>query len=86
MLLRPDVLGSIHRLDMFEDKQFDLILASHVLEHLAVAYLDQSLKEMARVAKYSVVYLPVHGRHFQGRVKMDVKGIDLSYNFVLRSK
>ena len=79
----PDVLGSIHKLDMFEDKQFDLIVASHVLEHLAITYLDQSLKEMARVSKYSVVYLPVHGRHFQGRVKMDVKGIDLSYIFDL---
>ena len=26
----PDVLGNIHRLDMFEDKQFDLIVAPHV--------------------------------------------------------
>ena len=26
----PDVLGSIHKLDMFEDKQFDLIVAPHV--------------------------------------------------------
>lgn len=79
----PDIMGSVHQLDMFKDKQFDVVVASHVLEHLAIPYLNNSLEEMARVGRYSIVYLPVYGRHFQGRVKMDVKGIDLSIIFDL---
>lgn len=74
----PDIIGSVHDLNMFKNTQFDVVIASHVLEHLAVAYLDKSLEELSRVAKYAIVYLPVHGRHFQGRLKMDIKGIDLS--------
>lgn len=79
----PDIIGSVHDLNMFKNTQFDVVIASHVLEHLAVAYLDKSLEELSRVAKYAIVYLPVHGRHFQGRLKMDIKGIDLSCIFDL---
>ena len=80
---KPDVIGSIHDLSMFEDSSFDVAIASHVLEHLAVPYLDSSLEELARVSKYSLIYLPVAGRHFQWRLKMDLKGIDLSCIFDL---
>ena len=74
----PDVIGSAHDLSMFEDGHFDVVIASHVLEHLPVPYLDQCLAELARVASYAIIYLPVTGRHFQGQLKMDFKGIDLS--------
>ena len=79
----PDVIGSVHDLSMFENKSFDVIIVSHVLEHLAVPYLDLCLSELARVGKYSLVYLPLAGRHFQLRLKLDVKGIDVSCLFFL---
>jgi hypothetical protein len=75
----PDVRGSVHDLSMFEDISFDAVIASHVLEHLAVPYLDRCLSELARVGRYCLVYLPVAGRHFQLRLKMDMKGIDLPF-------
>lgn len=82
-VFKPDVIGSAHDLSMFKDGKFDLVIASHVLEHLPVPYLDQCLAEFARVATYSIVYLPVSGRHFQVRCKMDLKSIDLSLIFDL---
>jgi len=47
---RPDHIGSVHDLSAFGDRQFDAVIASHVLEHLAVPYLDSALQELARVA------------------------------------
>ncbi|MFT3858149.1 MAG: methyltransferase domain-containing protein [Aquabacterium sp.] len=75
----PDHLGSVHDLHMFRDRQFDVVVASHVLEHLPVRYLDRSLAELARVGRYALIYLPVAGRHFQWRVKADVKGLDKTF-------
>ena len=75
----PNVIGSVHELSMFKDGSFDVVIASHVLEHLAVPYLDGCLSGLARVARYCLIYLPVAGRHFQLRLKMDLKGIDLSF-------
>jgi predicted SAM-dependent methyltransferase len=79
----PDVIGSVHDLSMFNDGSFDVVIVSHVLEHLAVPYLDRCLSELARVGRYCLIYLPVAGRHFQVRLKMDLKGIDLSFIFDL---
>jgi SAM-dependent methyltransferase len=81
----PDVIGSVHAMTMFGDRQFDVVLASHVLEHLAVAYLDTAIDELARVARFAVVYLPIAGRHMQLRLIPAVKGIDLSFHFDLRN-
>jgi len=80
---RPDFIGSVHDLSRFADQQFDVIIASHVLEHLPVAYLDRALKEMSRVGRYALIYLPVHGRHMQLRLIPGFKGIDLSFIFDL---
>ena len=74
----PDVLGSVHDMHMFGNRQFDVVIASHVLEHLAVAYLDRALGELARVARFALVYLPVAGRHAQFRIIPGFKHIDVS--------
>jgi hypothetical protein len=75
---RPDVVGSVHRMEVFPDGRFDAVIVSHVLEHLAVSYLDDSLREIARVGRHALVYLPVAGKHVQVRVALGFKGIDLS--------
>ena len=75
---KPDVRGSVHDMTMFGDGQFDAVIASHVLEHLAVPYLDPSLREIARVGRHAVIYVPVAGRHCQMRAVPGVKGIDVS--------
>lgn len=78
---KPDVMGSVHDMSMFGDGQFDAVIASHVLEHLAEPYLDTALKEIARVGYNALIYLPVHGRHMQMRFIPGFKGIDLSLVF-----
>jgi hypothetical protein len=59
----PDVKGSCHEMPMFNNAHFDVVIASHVLEHLPLRYLDVALSEIARVGRYAVVYLPVAGRY-----------------------
>jgi hypothetical protein len=75
---RPDVLGSVHDLRMFGAAQFDAVIASHVVEHLAVPYLDTALGEIARVGRYALIYLPVAGKHLQARVLPRSDGRELS--------
>jgi hypothetical protein len=74
----PDYLGSVHDMHMFGPGQFDVVIASHVMEHLAVPYLDRALGEIARVGRYALIYLPVAGRRLQLRLKADVHGTDVS--------
>jgi hypothetical protein len=78
---KPDFLGSVHDLSMFKNLQFDVVIASHVLEHIAVPYLDLSLKELSRVARWSIIYLPIAGKHCHLRFIPGIKGIDLSFIF-----
>jgi hypothetical protein len=75
----PDVIGSAHDLHMFKDAQFDVVVASHVLEHLPPAYLDAAIAEIARVGKHAVIYLPYHGRFFSLRFQAAVRGCDRSW-------
>lgn len=79
----PDYIGSVHDLSRFADHSFDAIIASHVLEHLPVAFLDTALKEISRVGRHALIYLPVHGRHMHLRFIPGFKGIDLTFIFDL---
>jgi hypothetical protein len=77
-IFKPDVMGSVHDMAVFDDKQFDAVIVSHVLEHLAVPYLDTALKEIARVSHYALAYFPVAGRHVQFRLVPGLRGYALS--------
>jgi SAM-dependent methyltransferase len=79
----PDHLGSVHDLSQFSKGQFDVIIASHVLEHLAEPYLDSALSEMARVGRHSLIYLPVAGRYASLRVQPGTLNIDWQLRFNL---
>lgn len=78
---KPDHVGSIHDMKQFDDFEFDVIIASHVLEHLAVPYLDQSLGEIARVGRHALLYLPVAGRHGQLSFSLGIRDIRFSLNW-----
>lgn len=75
---QPDVLGSVHEMSMFGKRAFDAAIASHVLEHLPVRYLDAALQEIARVAAAALIYLPVAGRHVQARLQPGFKDLDFA--------
>jgi hypothetical protein len=77
----PDVIGSVHDLSMFKDAQFDVVIASHVIEHVAVPYLDSAISELARVGRHALIYLPACGRKIQFRIAPGFKNIDLSFVF-----
>jgi len=61
---QPDVVGSAHDLRVFADGQFDAVVASHVLEHMAFGYFERALAEIGRVGRFALVYLPYAGRHW----------------------
>jgi predicted SAM-dependent methyltransferase len=74
----PDVLGSVHNMNMFRDGEFDVAIASHVLEHLPMEYLDGALAEVARVAANALIYLPVNGLSLQLRISTNYREWDWS--------
>ena len=79
----PDHLGSVHDLSRFSAGQFDAIIASHVLEHLAEPLLDVALAEMARVSRYALIYLPVAGRYAAMRLQPGTLNLDWQLRFNL---
>jgi hypothetical protein len=75
----PDILGSCHDMHMFKALEFDVVIASHVLEHLPLTYLDCALEEIARISRYAIIYLPVAGKHGQLRVLPSIGGKNLNF-------
>lgn len=62
------VIGDVCDMHMFSDKEFDFVIASHVLEHVADPF--KACSELSRVAKAGFVETPskafelIHGWHF----------------------
>lgn len=57
--LHPDVVGSAHDLSMFSKGEFDVVIASHVLEHLPFSLFERCLQQIATVGKHAIIYLPI---------------------------
>lgn len=75
-----DHVGSIHDLRMFQVQEFDVVIVSHVLEHLPFKYFEPSLKEIGRVSKHALLYLPFGGRH----PELKFTGLIRFLNFTMR--
>ncbi len=73
---QPEVVGSVHDMSMFQSHAFDAVIASHVLEHFAEAYLEDALHEIARVGRHALIYLPVAGRHGSLRFVAGVRNLE----------
>jgi hypothetical protein len=50
--MSTDMLSAMKQ---FKDKEFDLILCRHTLEHLPIDYIKECLLEMKRISKYVMV-------------------------------
>lgn len=77
---QPDVIGSVHDMYQFGTGQFDVVIASHVIEHLPVQYLRRALAELSRVGRSALIYLPVAGRH--GLLKFVAGVRDLEFSWI----
>ncbi len=58
--LNPDVVASAEKMP-FNDKQFDVVLAAEILEHLPKDKVGVALSEIVRVGKHAVISLPHYG-------------------------
>lgn len=72
----PDHVGSVHDMSLFGDQGFDVVIASHVLEHLPFRYFRQCLSELARVSRHSLIYLPYGGKHPEMRLTLSERRRD----------
>lgn len=83
-LLEPDYTADVRNLpeDITMDR-FDVILCSHVLEHLPFKYFDSVIENFSKIGKYLVLYLPPSV--LQLRLKLEVQPYvcDLNLNFSL---
>jgi len=50
--VQGDMLTSMKK---YSDKEFDLLLCRHTLEHLPVDYIKDALNEMKRISKYALI-------------------------------
>jgi len=71
----PDVVGSVNDMKMFENKQFDIVIASHVLEHLPPKYLDSAISEISRTGRYALIYLPCSGIFLKLSIETNFRGL-----------
>lgn len=80
--VKPDFIGSVDNMKCFSNKEFDIVICSHVLEHLPFEYFENSLQEIQRITKYALIYLPIAGLNFSFRISLP-KINDKYINFYL---
>jgi 2-polyprenyl-3-methyl-5-hydroxy-6-metoxy-1,4-benzoquinol methylase len=69
--LNPDFVGSLHELDkVVENKKFDLIVCSHILEHIPYNLFETCLEQIQRHSRYSLIYLPDSGIAFGAELRI----------------
>lgn len=73
--VQPDLICSVHDMGIFKDKQFDVVIVSHVLEHLPPKLLPNALSEIRRVGEYSIVYLPHAGKRLFINIDFGIRNI-----------
>ncbi len=76
-------LGAAQRLE-FSDRSFDTVLACEVVEHLPFGVYEASLKEMARVARHSVL-ITVPNEEQRPFVRCPYCGASVNPNYHMRS-
>ncbi len=83
--LQPDIVGSVDDMKNISDNSFDLVCAFEVLEHLPFEKFGQSLNELKRVSKQSIIIsLPHWGRHFSLEIRLPLLGkLRFQYKFNL---
>lgn len=68
--LKPDFVASVEKIPL-SDGSYDLVLAAEVLEHLPFEKIENSLKEIYRVARKNVIItLPQWGREVSFSLKI----------------
>ena len=56
--LKPDIVGDITHGTQFKAKQFDVVMACEILEHIPYLSVPNALKEISRIAEYAVISIP----------------------------
>jgi len=70
----------LSQMQTYDDKEFDLVICRHTLEHLPTEYNMQSIKEMKRISKYALITSSV-----QPNVKSNID-IKVDYGFIGQSR
>ncbi len=68
--LNPTYVGSIHQLSKLTSRKYDIVIVSHVLEHLPFDLFETCLKEIKKHSQYSLIYLPRAGITLQFHAKI----------------
>ncbi len=57
--LKPDYVGSVDNVSDIVEENFDIIVCTHVLEHLPFKYFHKILAQIKVKADYALIYLPI---------------------------
>lgn len=64
----PDILLDIRKLSLISGEQYDISILSHVAEHIEYSAFPTLLADLSSLSKYTILYLPVAGKHYSFRI------------------
>ena len=83
-LLEPDYVADVRKLpEVITTDRFDVILCSHVLEHIPFKHFDEVLRNFSKFGKHLVLYLPPSVLQFRFKLEIQPYVSDLNLNFSL---